>query len=206
MGAKAAFGLLLLLAAVGGAFAAAPEEAPGCVFPKGSDSQAIETSVRDWARTSGLGAVSKWGVALDGPHAAVELVIDTGTLTISWQLDADCTPTNIDARGSTADVAVPAQATLKRLAAALPALHARRDEQSSIPWTPLALLALVLVLLLVPAIAYAVVRPRQAVATARAVASRALIALVGFGIGLAFAEIATRSIGLQTRLIAGSLF
>jgi len=80
MSAKAAFGLLLLLAAVGGAFAAAPEEAPGCVFPKGSDSQAIETSVRDWARTSGLGAVSKWSVALDGPHAAVELVIDTGTL------------------------------------------------------------------------------------------------------------------------------
>jgi hypothetical protein len=195
MGAKAAFGLVLLtLGAVVPTFAEGPEESPGCAFAEGSDPQAIETSVRNWARTSGLGAVSKWGVSLDGPHIAVELVIDTGTLTISWQLDADCTPTNIDARGSAADVTVPAQATLEGLAAELPALHTRQEKRhSSIPWTPLTLLAIVLL------IAFAA-------ANLRAVAGRVLIALVGFGIGLAFAEIATRSTGLQTRLVAASLF
>jgi hypothetical protein len=174
MGAKAAFGLLLTLAVVGPTFAEAPEESADCVFAKGSDAQAVETYVRDWARTSGLGAVSKWGVALDGPHGAVELVIDTGTLTISWQLDADCAPTNIDARGSAADITVPAQATLERLATGLPALHARHDRQSSIPWTRLTLLALVLVIVFAVGIRRGAV---GAVADARAVASRAPIAL-----------------------------
>src|ERR1044071_9535402 len=114
MGAKAAFGLALLtLAAVGRACAAAPEEPAGCVFADGSDPQAVETYVRDWAWASGLGAVSHWGVGLDGPHVAVEVIIDTATLTISWQLDADCAPTNVEARGSAPNVAVPAAATLK---------------------------------------------------------------------------------------------
>jgi hypothetical protein len=45
-----------------------------------------------------------------------------------------------------------------------------------------------------------------AVVNARAVAGRALLALVGFGIGLAFAEMARRSTGLQTRMMAASLF
>ena len=133
MGVVLAFGLVLLvLAAIARTFREAP---PGCTFAEGSDAQAIETSVRDWARTSGLGPVSHWGVSLDGPHAAVELVIDTGTLTVSWQLDADCTPTNIVARNSAAHVSVPAQATLEALAAGLPALHARYGPQGrrSIP-------------------------------------------------------------------------
>jgi hypothetical protein len=200
-GARAGFALALLtFAAVGRTFAAAPEGAGDCVFAEGSDARTIETYVRDWARTNGLGAVSKWGVALDGPHGAVELDIDTGTLTISWQLDADCAPTNIEARGSTAGVTVPAQATLEGLAARLPALHARHAEESSIPWTPLTIVAMVLLV-----IAFAVFRP-QAVAVARAVTGRVLIALVGFGIGFALAEIATRSTGLHTRLMAASLF
>jgi hypothetical protein len=45
-----------------------------------------------------------------------------------------------------------------------------------------------------------------AIADARAVAGRVLIALVGFGIGLVFVEIATRSTGLHTRMMAASLF
>jgi hypothetical protein len=213
IGAKAAFGLVLLaLVAVVGTFADAPEESAACVFAEGGDPHAIETSVRNWARTSGLGAVSQWNVSLDGSRAAVELVIDTGTLTIAWQLDADCTPTNIEARGSAADPAAPAQATLEGLASGLPALHTRHREQgghSSIPWAPLTLVAMGLV------IVFAVVNlcaltwrrlTQRAIADARAVAGRVLIALVGFGIGLMFVEIATRSTGLHTRLMAASLF
>ncbi len=215
-GAKAAFGLVLLtLGAVARTFAGAPAESAGCVFAEGGDPQAVDTSVRNWARTSGLGAVSQWNVSLDGPHIAVDLVIDTGTLTVSWQLDADCTPTNIDARRTPADVAVPAQATLQALAAGLSALQTRHGQQgrhSSIPWTPLALVATVLVIVIAVANLRAAIGVpcrhlrERAVADAPAVAGRVVLALVGFGIGLAFAEIATRSTGLQTRMMAGSLF
>jgi len=214
--AKAAFGLVLLtLPAVAWTFPEASAESAGCVFAEGSDPQVIETSVRNWAGTSGLGAVSQWNVSLDGPHVAVELVIDSGTLTISWQLDADCTPTNIEARGGAADVAVPAQTTLQALATGLSALRTQPDRQgrhSSILWAPVTLLAMVLV------IVFAVVNwgaasgvpwrrlKEPAVVDARAVAGRVVLALVGFGIGLAFAEIATRSTGLQTRMMAASLF
>lgn len=210
--AKAAFGLALLtLAAVVGASPEGPEESASCVFAEGSNPQAIETSVRNWARASNLGAVSQWNVSLDGPHGAVELAIDTGTLTISWQLDADCTPTNVNARGSAAAVVVPAQATLRGLAAGLPALHTRHGGRS-IPWTPLTLLAMLL------AILFAVVRARASISVlwrrlkqrafpyARAVAGRVLLAIAGFGIGLAFAEIATRATGLHTHMMAASLF
>src|SRR5689334_22814366 len=99
MAARAAFGLVLLtLPAVAWTSPAAPGESAACVFAEANDRQAIDTSVRNWAGTSGLGAVSQWNVSFDGPHVALELVIDAGKLTVSWQLDADCTPTNVEAR------------------------------------------------------------------------------------------------------------